>query len=58
MSFSRRIGRRAFDQEAGALIAVGDDAFADQDAFAGLEFDLERHDDLRAARCAMVPDCG
>jgi hypothetical protein len=32
-----------FEKETGSLIAVGDDAIPDQDAFSGLEFDLERN---------------
>ena len=35
--------RIALDEETGALIVVGDDGFTDDDPFAGLQFDLERH---------------
>jgi hypothetical protein len=33
----------ALDHQACALIVVGDDALADDDAFARFEFDLQRH---------------
>jgi hypothetical protein len=36
-----------FDQETGALVVVGDDALAENDPFARLELDLERHRPLR-----------
>src|SRR5690554_428630 len=35
--------RVALDEEARALVVVGDDAVAENEAFAGLEFDLESH---------------
>jgi hypothetical protein len=35
---------RAVDQQARALIVVRDDTLADEDALAGLEFDLQAHD--------------
>src|SRR5436853_2897095 len=36
-------GRGTLDQQTRALIVVGHDALADEDAFAGFQFDLERH---------------
>jgi hypothetical protein len=43
MSFSRRIGTLAVDQQSGALVGVGDHAIADNDALAGLELDFQGH---------------
>ncbi len=33
----------ALDQQASSLIAIGNDAFSKDEAFAGFEFDLEAH---------------
>ena len=33
----------ALDHESGALVGVGDDALAEDDAFTRLEFHLQRH---------------
>ena len=56
-SFGRRVGlihsqdillaqdrRVAFDLQAAPPIMIGDDAFAENDAFARLEFDHQRHE--------------
>ena len=43
MSFSRRIGRVALDHKPGALLAVGDEAIAENEALAGFQLDLETH---------------
>src|SRR6185436_5216460 len=34
---------RSLDHQPGSLIAIGDDGLANQNAFVGLELDLERH---------------
>ncbi len=39
--------RGALDEEAGALLLIGDDGFADDDPLAGLEFDFKGHRVLR-----------
>ena len=45
--------RRSLDDEARALIAVGDHAFADQDLLVRLEFDFQRHGRSVGGRCRV-----
>lgn len=46
--------RGAVDQEAGALLLIGDDGFANDDPLAGLEFHLEGHRMLRGIRQTVM----
>src|SRR6185503_6159353 len=58
--------RLAVDQQARALIRIGDDAVPDDEAFTRLELDFERHDRLltfgyvrrNGCRSSEAPACG
>jgi hypothetical protein len=43
MSFLAQDGRLALDQQPRALIAVGDDAVAEDETLAGFQLDFEAH---------------